>query len=138
VCFPGAHTISWSQLSAIGPFHQDHSDGHDKLNAQALQMGNVSLPIYGMKDQWSSFVKHLVTVPDNPLQQQLDMFTLTVYRSTLVMTMLCSLVFSGLTFTFTVIPITSVIDKGQAQVLLWKPNCFMVHNLILYSLKSEL
>lgn len=65
--FPGARATPWSKLSAIGPFHQDHSDGHDKLNAQALQMGDVALPIYGTKDQWSSRIKHLVTVPDNRL-----------------------------------------------------------------------
>lgn len=65
--FPGARAIPRSKLSAIGPFHQDHSDGHDKLNAQALQMGDVALPIYGTKDQWSGCIKHLVTIPDNRL-----------------------------------------------------------------------
>ena len=28
---------------------------------------DVALPIYGIKDQWASFIKHLVTVPDNRL-----------------------------------------------------------------------
>jgi hypothetical protein len=65
--FPGARAIKRSPLSAVGPFHQDHSDGHDKLNSQALRMGNVSLPIYGIKDQWTSFFKHLVTIPNNRL-----------------------------------------------------------------------
>jgi hypothetical protein len=65
--FPGNRAIQHSSLSAIGPFHQDHQDGHDKLNAQGLGMGGVALPIYGIKDQWSSFIKHFVTVPDNRL-----------------------------------------------------------------------
>jgi hypothetical protein len=65
--FPGSHKIRRSALESIGPFHQDHQNGHDKLNAQALRMGDVSLPIYGIKDQWSSFIKHLVTIPDNRL-----------------------------------------------------------------------
>jgi len=28
---------------------------------------DVALPIYGIKDQWASFIKHLVTIPDNRL-----------------------------------------------------------------------
>ncbi|KAF8156745.1 hypothetical protein B0H34DRAFT_770234 [Crassisporium funariophilum] len=49
--FPGARHIPRKPLSAIGPFHQEHSDGHDKLNSQALRMGDVLLPSYGIKDQ---------------------------------------------------------------------------------------
>jgi hypothetical protein len=30
-------------------------------------MGSVGLPIYGIKDQWCSFVLHLVVVPNNRL-----------------------------------------------------------------------
>ena len=52
---------------AIGPNHQHHADGHDKLNAQALNMGGVGLGIYGIKDQWLSFILHLSTVPNNHL-----------------------------------------------------------------------
>ncbi|KAF9490761.1 hypothetical protein BDN71DRAFT_1347292, partial [Pleurotus eryngii] len=37
-------------LSSLGPMHQVHCDGHEKLNFQALGMGTVSLPIYGFKD----------------------------------------------------------------------------------------
>jgi hypothetical protein len=50
-CFPGANRVCRSALVAIGPNYQHHADGHDKLNAQALAMGGVSLPIYGIKDQ---------------------------------------------------------------------------------------
>ncbi|KIO00039.1 hypothetical protein M404DRAFT_16415 [Pisolithus tinctorius Marx 270] len=44
-----------------------HVDGFVKLNAQALQMGSVGLDIYGIKDQWSSFLLHLVIVPNHQL-----------------------------------------------------------------------
>lgn len=67
--FPGSRAIQRSNLNAIGPFHQDHSDGHDKLNSQALKMGEVALPIYGIKDQNTSFIKHFVTVPNNRLAE---------------------------------------------------------------------
>ena len=63
--FPGANRIRRSTLSSIGPNHQHHADGHEKLNAQALNMGGVGLNIYGIKDQWSSFILHLVVVPNN-------------------------------------------------------------------------
>lgn len=40
--FPGANTLRRSNLSALGPNHQHHADGHDKLNAwQGLDMGGV-------------------------------------------------------------------------------------------------
>jgi hypothetical protein len=65
--FPGANRIRRSTLSSIGPNHQHHADGHEKLNAQALNMGGVGLNIYGIKDQWSSFILHLVVVPNNRL-----------------------------------------------------------------------
>jgi hypothetical protein len=65
--FPGACRICQSALVTIGPNHQHHADGHNKLNAQALNMGGVGLSIYGVKDQWSSFILHLVTVPNNCL-----------------------------------------------------------------------
>jgi len=65
--FPGANRIRRSTLSSIGPNHQHHADGHEKLNAQGLNMGGVGLSIYGIKDQWSSFILHLVVVPNNRL-----------------------------------------------------------------------
>ncbi|KAJ3508917.1 hypothetical protein NMY22_g16464 [Coprinellus aureogranulatus] len=37
--FPGVRAIKRSALDALGPHHQYHADGHEKLNAQALQMG---------------------------------------------------------------------------------------------------
>jgi len=65
--FPGINHIPRSKLSALGPNHQHHADGHEKLNAQALNMGGVGLNIYGIKDQWSSYILHLVVVPNNRL-----------------------------------------------------------------------
>ncbi len=67
VAFQVLAKIRRSTLSAIGPNHQHHADGHDKLNAQALNMGGVGLNIYGIKDQWSSFILWLVVVPNNRL-----------------------------------------------------------------------
>jgi hypothetical protein len=52
---------------SIGPNHQHHANGHEKLNAQALNMGGIGLNIYGIKDQWSLFILHLVVVPNNRL-----------------------------------------------------------------------
>ncbi|KAF8833895.1 hypothetical protein BDN67DRAFT_873021, partial [Paxillus ammoniavirescens] len=65
--FPGAKKIQRSALVAIGPNQQHHADGHAKLNAQVLQMGGIGLDIYGIKDQWSSFLLHLVVVPNHRL-----------------------------------------------------------------------
>jgi hypothetical protein len=57
--------INQGRLTAIGPFHDVNCDGHDKLGAQALQMGGVGLLIYGLKDKWSSMMLHLVVIPNN-------------------------------------------------------------------------
>ena len=65
--FPGANRIHCSALVSIGPNHQHHADGHDKLNVQALNMGGVGLGIYGIKDQWTSFLLSLLVVPNNRL-----------------------------------------------------------------------
>ncbi|KAH7889503.1 hypothetical protein F5I97DRAFT_1844707 [Phlebopus sp. FC_14] len=65
--FLGAKQVRRSALVAIGPNQQHHADGFAKLNAQALQMGGIGLDIYGIKDQWSSFLLHLVVVPNHHL-----------------------------------------------------------------------
>ena len=75
--FPGVNCIPWSKLSALSSNHQHHADGHEKLNAQALDMGGVGLNIYGIKDQWSFctfFI--LLWYPTISWQQLLDMSTL--------------------------------------------------------------
>lgn len=63
--FPGFRRISRSPLTALGPFHETCGDGHDKLNSQALGMGPISMPIYGVKDKWSDYVPHLKLIPNN-------------------------------------------------------------------------
>ncbi|KAF4568635.1 hypothetical protein EYR36_010648 [Pleurotus pulmonarius] len=61
----GRNGIDRVPLNCLGPWHQIHCDGHEKLNAQALEMGPVSIPIYGFKDQFSAFVVSLKVVPDS-------------------------------------------------------------------------
>ncbi|KAJ7078212.1 hypothetical protein C8R44DRAFT_896026 [Mycena epipterygia] len=52
-------------LDALGPWHQEHSDGHEKLAEQGLRMGTgIHLPIYASKDQWSAFLHSLVLMPN--------------------------------------------------------------------------
>ncbi|KAL0955346.1 hypothetical protein HGRIS_001595 [Hohenbuehelia grisea] len=51
-------------LNCLGPWHQLHCDGHEKLNSQALAMGSVLLPIYAFKDQFSTFVPLMDLVPN--------------------------------------------------------------------------
>jgi hypothetical protein len=52
-------------LVSIGPFHELSADGHEKLNAQALRMGDISLPIYGYRDKWSGYLVHMSVLPDS-------------------------------------------------------------------------
>jgi hypothetical protein len=52
-------------LSALGPFHEVSSDGHEKLGTQALKMGDISLPIYGWKDKWTAYLLKLNVVPES-------------------------------------------------------------------------
>ena len=58
-------------LNCLGPWHQLHWDGHEKLGYQALNMGGVSLPLYGGKDQYSSFLLVMKVIP-NVCQHQLE------------------------------------------------------------------
>lgn len=56
-------------LRAVGPDHQHHSDGWEKLGEQALRLGNkIGIPVYGTKDQWSSLYLQAVVVPNDRLQ----------------------------------------------------------------------
>ncbi len=56
--------IQRTPLDCIGPGHQVHCDGHEKLSAAALQMGSVSLSIYAYKDQFSSNCLHMRVLPN--------------------------------------------------------------------------
>jgi len=53
-----------------------HGDGHEKLGAQALEMGGVGLPIYGLKDKYSSFILLLRVVPNDRLPATIGHFYL--------------------------------------------------------------
>lgn len=63
-------------LNCLGPWHQLHSDGHEKLAAQALMMGNVTLPIYALKDQFSTFVPSMRVLPNVRLENTIGHFYL--------------------------------------------------------------
>ena len=50
-------------LDCIGPMHQVHIDGHEKLSSQALRLGPVSLPIYAYRVLWGGYLLLLVVLP---------------------------------------------------------------------------
>ncbi|KAJ7842433.1 hypothetical protein B0H13DRAFT_2239371 [Mycena leptocephala] len=64
--YPGhkKHKIYRHPLSALRPFHEVSSDGHEKIGAQALKMGDVGLPIYGWKDKWTADLLKMNVVPN--------------------------------------------------------------------------
>jgi hypothetical protein len=64
--YPGRKkvTIVRQSLSALGPFHEVSADGHEKLAAQALKMGDIGFPIYAWKDKWTAYLLRIVVVPD--------------------------------------------------------------------------
>lgn len=52
-------------LYSLGPWHEEHSDGHEKLAEQGLNIGSgIHLPIYATKDQFSSWLHALVVMPN--------------------------------------------------------------------------
>ncbi|KAJ7733568.1 hypothetical protein DFH07DRAFT_870974 [Mycena maculata] len=65
--FPGKKksTIPRTALNSNGPYHEVSSDGHEKLGKQALDMGDIGLPIYRYKDKWSDDVLLLQFVPNS-------------------------------------------------------------------------
>jgi hypothetical protein len=65
-------------LDCLGPWHQLHWDGHEKLGAQALDMGGLALPIYAGKDQFSSFVPVMCVIPNVCLGDTIGHFFLDV------------------------------------------------------------
>ena len=64
--FPGKarQAIPRVPLDCIGPMHQVHIDGHEKLSSQALRLGTVTLPIYGYRDLWGGLIFTLVVLPN--------------------------------------------------------------------------
>ncbi|KAJ3911553.1 hypothetical protein F5877DRAFT_85809 [Lentinula edodes] len=65
--FPGRRLIrqNRTQLQSIGPYRELHSDGHEKLTALAVKMGELGISIYGYKDRWSDNLLYLVCVPES-------------------------------------------------------------------------
>ncbi|KAF8152677.1 hypothetical protein K438DRAFT_1910239 [Mycena galopus ATCC 62051] len=59
--FPGKKksVIPCTRLNSNGSFHEVLCDGHEKLGKQALDMGDIGLPIYGYKDKWTHTVLFL-------------------------------------------------------------------------------
>jgi hypothetical protein len=52
-------------LSVLGPFHQIHFDGHEKISAMALDMDEgVGLSIYGGRCAYTSRVVMLTLAPN--------------------------------------------------------------------------
>lgn len=52
-------------LMALGSWHQEHSDGHEKMAEQGLNMGRgIHLPMYASKDQYSAFLHALILMPN--------------------------------------------------------------------------
>ncbi|KAF9450494.1 hypothetical protein P691DRAFT_846664 [Macrolepiota fuliginosa MF-IS2] len=57
--------INHKPLTSVGPFQKISADGYEKLNQQALNMGDLNIPIYPYKDKWSGMILKLCTVPDS-------------------------------------------------------------------------
>lgn len=51
-------------LRALGPYHQHHADGHEKMADAALKMGDFAFPIYGIRDQWTGYLHALECLPN--------------------------------------------------------------------------
>jgi hypothetical protein len=64
--YPGGRRPKKARVSlwSFGPYHEISADGHEKLNSQALQMGDISLPIYLYRDKWSGVILKLGVIPD--------------------------------------------------------------------------
>ncbi|EAU92437.1 hypothetical protein CC1G_00656 [Coprinopsis cinerea okayama7 len=64
--FPGKRKglIPRTALLSIGPFREVSGDGHEKLNAQALQMGSIGLSIYAYRDKFSGFLLKIDVLPN--------------------------------------------------------------------------
>lgn len=64
--YPGRNKskVNRQPLSALGPYHEIAADGHEKIGAQALQMGGLGLPIYAYRDKWTGRVAKIDVVPD--------------------------------------------------------------------------
>ena len=106
-------------LNCLGPWHQLHGDGHEKLGSQALEMGGVCLPIYAFKDQYSTFVPLMRVLPDVHLKNTIghlywDLADLHRCKSQLLM--LC---YNNSTLSTGIFP-QLTIDKGSEQMVMFQ------------------
>jgi hypothetical protein len=85
-------------------------------------MGGVGLNVYGVKDQWTSFVLHLVVVPNNQLATTIGHVHLDCVDKhkceTLTLQPLLINVIDTIGY-FAVIPITFIVDKGSETGILF-------------------
>ena len=59
------HKTHRTPLYSLSPWHEEHSDRHEKLAEQGLKVGaGISLPIYRSKDQFSAWVHVLIVMPN--------------------------------------------------------------------------
>ncbi|KAJ3817052.1 hypothetical protein F5880DRAFT_1618648 [Lentinula raphanica] len=65
--FPGQKPVrqNRSQLESIGPYRELNSDGHEKLTALALKMGEIGVSVYAYKDKWSDNLVYMACVPES-------------------------------------------------------------------------
>lgn len=56
VRMPGTEQLQRVMLSSLGLFRSLGGDDHQKLNNQALRMGNIGLKIYTFKDQYCGLI----------------------------------------------------------------------------------
>jgi hypothetical protein len=49
----------------MGTFHEVSAGGREKLSLQALQMGELGLPIYTYKDKWADYLLMLYLIPNS-------------------------------------------------------------------------
>ncbi|KAG2053995.1 hypothetical protein BDR06DRAFT_862015, partial [Suillus hirtellus] len=57
--FGSKDTIDYVPLDYLGSWLQQHANGHEKLTTQALQMEDITLPIYAFKNQFSMFISYM-------------------------------------------------------------------------------
>ena len=85
-------------------------------------MGSVGLNVYGVKDQWTSFVLHLVVVPNNRLATTIGHVHLDCVEKhkceTLTLWSFLINIIDTISY-FAVIPITFVVDKGSETGILF-------------------
>ncbi|KAJ3542600.1 hypothetical protein NMY22_g3454 [Coprinellus aureogranulatus] len=51
--------------NSAGPYREVSADGYEKLNSQALRMGDISLPVYMYREKWSGAIAKLNFLPDS-------------------------------------------------------------------------